>query len=105
MLAYLLDGLHEDVNRIQKKPYIEIQESNGSQPDAVISEQAWHNHCLRNQSIFVEQLQGQFKSTVVCPTCNRISITFDPFNVIQLELPTDANRHLDVRSWLLSDAI
>ncbi|EQC32844.1 hypothetical protein, variant [Saprolegnia diclina VS20] len=98
LLAYLLDGLHEDVNRIQKKPYIEIQESNGSQPDAVISDQAWHNHCLRNQSIFVEQLQGQFKSTVVCPTCDRISITFDPFNVIQLELPTDANRHFDVLS-------
>ncbi|OQR99918.1 ubiquitin-specific protease, partial [Thraustotheca clavata] len=106
LLAYLLDGLHEDVNRIQKKPYIEIQESNGTQPDAVISAQAWHNHCLRNQSIFVETLQGQFKSTVVCPTCSRISITFDPFNVIQLELPNNNNRTFEIIyvPWLTKES-
>ena len=34
LLAFLLDGLHEDLNRIQKKPYIEMKESNG-RPDEV----------------------------------------------------------------------
>lgn len=28
LLAFLLDGLHEDLNRIKKKPYVEIQDSN-----------------------------------------------------------------------------
>ncbi|KAF0689993.1 Aste57867_18583 [Aphanomyces stellatus] len=96
LLAYLLDGLHEDVNRIQKKPYIEAQDSNGSQPDAVVAAQAWANHCLRNESIFVDQLHGQFKSKVVCPTCNKISITFDPFNCVQLELPHAVTRPIEV---------
>lgn len=34
LLAFLLDGLHEDLNRIKKKPYVEIQDSN-NRPDQV----------------------------------------------------------------------
>lgn len=34
LLAFLLDGLHEDLNRIKKKPYIEISDANG-RPDEV----------------------------------------------------------------------
>lgn len=34
LLAFLLDGLHEDLNRIKKKPYIEIKDANG-RPDKV----------------------------------------------------------------------
>ena len=37
LLAFLLDGLHEDLNRIQKKPYIEMNESN-CKPDEVSSD-------------------------------------------------------------------
>lgn len=29
LLAFLLDGLHEDLNRIKDKPYVEVKESNG----------------------------------------------------------------------------
>lgn len=36
LLAFLLDGLHEDLNRIHKKPYIEEKESDG-RPDEVVS--------------------------------------------------------------------
>ena len=35
LLTFLLDGLHEDLNRIKKKPYIEIKDSNG-RPDEVL---------------------------------------------------------------------
>ncbi|KAL7692237.1 putative Zinc finger, MYND-type, peptidase C19, ubiquitin-specific peptidase, DUSP [Plasmopara halstedii] len=87
LLAYIIDGLHEDLNRVKHKPYTEVNESDGSQDDAAVAKEAWKRHLLRNDSIFVDHIQGQFKSTVVCPTCNKISITFDPFNCIQLELP------------------
>jgi ubiquitin carboxyl-terminal hydrolase 4/11/15 len=95
LLAYLLDGLHEDLNRVKKKPYIEAKESDG-RPDHVVAEEAWNNHLLRNQSIFVDHIQGQFKSTVVCPKCDKVSITFDPFNCIQLELPMQNQRLMEV---------
>lgn len=29
LMAFLLDGLHEDLNRIRKKPYIELKDSGG----------------------------------------------------------------------------
>ena len=34
MLTFILDALHEDLNRIHKKPYIELKDS-GGRPDAV----------------------------------------------------------------------
>ena len=33
-MAFLLDGLHEDLNRILKKPYVEVKDANG-RPDEV----------------------------------------------------------------------
>lgn len=33
-MAFLLDGLHEDLNRIRKKPYIELKDGTGRE-DAV----------------------------------------------------------------------
>ena len=34
LLAFLLDGLHEDLNRIRKKPYIQLKDAKG-RPDKV----------------------------------------------------------------------
>jgi len=34
LMAFLLDGLHEDLNRIRNKPYIEIKEAD-NRPDEV----------------------------------------------------------------------
>lgn len=34
LMAFLLDGLHEDLNRIIKKPYVE-QKDAGDRPDQV----------------------------------------------------------------------
>lgn len=34
LLAFLLDGLHEDLNRVKKKPYLELKDANG-RPDSV----------------------------------------------------------------------
>lgn len=29
LLAFLLDGLHEDLNRVHDKPYVELNDSDG----------------------------------------------------------------------------
>jgi len=47
--------------------------------DMIVAKESWKNHLARNSSIIVESLTGLFKSTIVCPECNKISITFDPF--------------------------
>ncbi|XP_064487275.1 ubiquitin carboxyl-terminal hydrolase 19-like [Ornithodoros turicata] len=85
-MAFLLDGLHEDLNRIQSKPYIENAESDG-RPDEVVAEESWKRYKLRNDSIVVDLFQGQYKSTVVCPVCHKVSINFDPFLYLSVPLP------------------
>ncbi|KAI9242543.1 MAG: hypothetical protein BYD32DRAFT_477586, partial [Podila humilis] len=86
LLAFLLDGLHEDLNRILKKPYTQVPDSNG-RPDKEVAADCWNIHKARNDSIIVDLFQGQYKSTLVCPECKKVSVTFDPFMYLSLPLP------------------
>ncbi|XP_055087443.1 ubiquitin carboxyl-terminal hydrolase 15-like isoform X3 [Periophthalmus magnuspinnatus] len=95
LLAFLLDGLHEDLNRIRKKPYIQLKDANG-RPDKVVAEEAWENHIKRNDSIIVDIFHGLFKSTLVCPVCSKVSVTFDPFCYLTLPLPMKKERTIEV---------
>jgi len=100
LLAFLLDGIHEDLNRVKQKPYIEMQDDKG-RPDDVVAAEAWTNHSLRNSSIIVDYFHGQFKSTVECPECNKRSITFDPFCYLSLPLPVKKERSFIVTLVML----
>ncbi|KAL7111065.1 hypothetical protein ACP275_05G064500 [Erythranthe tilingii] len=95
LLAFLLDGLHEDLNRVKQKPYMEINDSDG-QPDEEVADGFWRYHKARNDSIIIDICQGQYKSTLVCPVCDKISITFDPFMYLSLPLPSTATRSMTV---------
>ncbi|KAK8512013.1 hypothetical protein V6N12_074697 [Hibiscus sabdariffa] len=95
LLAFLLDGLHEDLNRVKQKPYIEMKDSDG-RPDEEVSVECWRNHKARNDSVIVDVFQGQYKSTLVCPVCSKISITFDPFMYLSLPLPSTITRTMTV---------
>lgn len=77
--------MHEDLNRVVKKPYVEMQDSNG-RPDEEVSEEHWNAFLARNRSIIVDLMYGQLKSTVRCLTCHNISITFDPFLTLALPI-------------------
>ncbi|CDW85002.1 ubiquitin carboxyl-terminal hydrolase family [Stylonychia lemnae] len=85
-LNFLLDTLHEDLNRVQKKPYVELKDSD-NRSDAVVATEHWEGHLQRNMSIIVDLFQGQYKSTLQCPQCKRVSITFDPYMSIPLPIP------------------
>ncbi|KAB2000951.1 hypothetical protein ES319_D12G267500v1 [Gossypium barbadense] len=95
LLAFLLDGLHEDLNRVKQKPYIEMKDSDG-RPDEEVAAECWKNHKARNDSVIVDVCQGQYKSTLVCPVCSKISITFDPFMYLSLPLPSTITRTMTV---------
>lgn len=90
-LAFLLDGLHEDVNRVKTKPYVEVKDSDG-RPDEEVADEYWQNHLARNDSIIVDVCQGQYRSTLVCPLCRKSSIMFDPFMYVSLPLPSTSIR-------------
>lgn len=62
----------------------------------VVAEEAWENHIKRNDSIIVDIFHGLFKSTLVCPVCAKVSVTFDPFCYLTLPLPMKKERTLEV---------
>uniref|UniRef100_A0A2P2LYE8 Ubiquitin carboxyl-terminal hydrolase n=3 Tax=Rhizophora mucronata TaxID=61149 RepID=A0A2P2LYE8_RHIMU len=95
LLAFLLDGLHEDLNRVKHRPYIKSRDADG-RPDEEVADEYWANHIARNDSIIVDVCQGQYKSTLVCPVCNKISVTFDPFMYLSLPIQATTTRSMKV---------
>ncbi|CAD8095772.1 unnamed protein product [Paramecium primaurelia] len=96
LITFLLDGLHEDLNRVKKKPYVESKDNQGK-PDFEVAKESWENHLARNQSIIVDLMHGQYKSTLKCPTCSQISITFDPFLTCGLSIPNKKQKSIQVK--------
>lgn len=56
LLAFLLDGLHEDLNRVKCKPYAEAKDGD-DRPDEEVADEYWHNHLARNDSVIVDVCQ------------------------------------------------
>lgn len=97
-LSWLLDALHEDLNRILSKPYYEKpelkdDEINDSQAISKLAKKCRDQYKQRNDSIIVDLFTGLYRSTLVCPDCGKMSITFDPFNDLTLPLPTNKKWH------------
>lgn len=100
-VAFLLDGLHEDLNRILKKPYTEKPELPDDMVDSKeavveLANKCWELHRMRNDSVVQDLFAGMYKSTLVCPECKKISITFDPYMDLTLPLPIDNSFTRDV---------
>ena len=103
LLACLLDGLHEDLNRVHDPPYVERKDSDG-RPDHVVATESWEGHMKRSQSIIVDLFQGQLKSRLRCKKCQFESVSFDPFTFLTLPLPTDDTSVVDVTFARLESA-
>jgi ubiquitin carboxyl-terminal hydrolase 4/11/15 len=93
-MSFLLDALHEDLNRIDKKPYIENPDSDDNRvadPEYVkeLGEIYQDNYRKRNDSVVTDLFNGFYKNTMVCPICDKVSITFDPYSLLTLQLPIE----------------
>lgn len=93
-LSYLISGLHEDLNQIHKKPYdgSDIKFTN----DQEVADESWRRHHSRNKSVIVDLMYGQYKSTLKCPKCSKISYAFDPYNCLSLPIPQTSQRKTEV---------
>ncbi|CAK94293.1 unnamed protein product (macronuclear) [Paramecium tetraurelia] len=77
-IAFLLDMIHEDLNRIKKKPYVE-QTKFTKLPTNDDAHQEWTKYLSRNQSIIVDLFQGHMLDTLSCLTCKSSRYCFEPF--------------------------
>ncbi|KAL5258404.1 hypothetical protein ACHWQZ_G009042 [Mnemiopsis leidyi] len=87
-LSVLLDTLHEDLNQGDIKKTFEMPDGDGKCDEEVAGE-SWNFHKQRNESFFVENFMGQYKSKVSCLECGKVSITFDPYMYLSLPMAKD----------------
>jgi ubiquitin carboxyl-terminal hydrolase 4/11/15 len=88
MLTFVLDGLHEDLNRVKSKPYLQLTEKLSTETDEEAAKRWWDVHIKRENSIIVDLFHGQYKSTITCPECKMISLTYDPFMHLGVPIPS-----------------
>ncbi|CAF1196465.1 unnamed protein product [Adineta steineri] len=86
-MSFLLDGLHEDLNLIKQKPYMEKKDDDGIAEDAKLASEYWDYYRKRNQSKIHDIFHGQIKSVVQCLECKTLGRTFDPICFLSLPLP------------------
>ncbi|XP_045769932.1 ubiquitin carboxyl-terminal hydrolase 15-like [Maniola jurtina] len=87
-LRYLLEGLHEDVNRVTIKPKPILTEIDDSLSDSAKAAEAWSRYVRMEDSRVGDTFIGQLKSTLRCTHCHHDSVTFDPFWDLSLPIPS-----------------
>eukprot|EP00397_Hematodinium_sp_SG-2012_P001859 GEMP01001864.1.p1 GENE.GEMP01001864.1~~GEMP01001864.1.p1 ORF type:complete len:819 (+),score=183.47 GEMP01001864.1:290-2746(+) len=98
-LAYMLDGLSEDLNLVKERPppekmseeeeekmYMDLEEKHGEEFVAALH---WKKYLTRNKSFLVDIFQGQLRSVLTCTECGYSSKTFDPY--LYLSLPVSSS--------------
>ena len=92
-MTFLIDSLHEDLNKVINKPKIKRKDSEYNNYDSnKISDDKnslieWNNFLKLNQSIMVDLFYGQYKTTILCPHCEHKSINFSIYLNLQLPIP------------------
>ncbi|XP_066103002.1 ubiquitin carboxyl-terminal hydrolase 2 isoform X3 [Saccopteryx bilineata] len=77
-LRFLLDGLHNEVNRITVRPKAN-PENLDHLPDDEKGRQMWRKYLEREDSRIGDLFVGQLKSSLTCTDCGYCSTVFDPF--------------------------
>lgn len=91
-LAFCLDGLHEDLNRISRRPApltAEEEENDerlaADQGEEFMAALSWMRYLETGRSFMVDLMQGQLRSSLTCSVCGHRSRRFEPF--LYLSLP------------------
>ncbi|CAK4258371.1 unnamed protein product [Aphanomyces euteiches] len=92
LLAFLLSGLSEDLNRVKEMPAPVEQPDSDGRCDTVVADEWWQNYLKREVSIIVALFMGQYKSLLSCNTCHHQSASFEPFTFLQLPLHESETR-------------
>uniref|UniRef100_A0A5K4F050 Ubiquitin carboxyl-terminal hydrolase n=1 Tax=Schistosoma mansoni TaxID=6183 RepID=A0A5K4F050_SCHMA len=92
-LRYVLEGLHMEVNRVQKRPnpIKPDYEAEDCLPDNEKANLYWRRYLSMDNSEIVDLFVGQLMSTLECGECSFKSTTFDPFWDLSLPIPKKSN--------------
>ena len=116
LLERLLSLLHEDLNRVYRKPFVltvDVTEEDFKTQAARVkaSRQHWNRLRLRDNSVIIDLLEGQLCTSYACQndTCKGkpCSRSFEPFTMLTLPLPQepDAKIGLVHSLWALTKGV
>lgn len=77
-LRFLLDGLHNEVNRVTVRPRGNMEDFDHLS-DEEKGKKMWAKYLEREDSKIVDLFVGQLKSSLTCSECGYCSTVFDPF--------------------------
>ncbi|KAH6915772.1 ubiquitin carboxyl-terminal hydrolase 4 [Coprinopsis sp. MPI-PUGE-AT-0042] len=103
-LSFLLDGMHEDLNRVMVQREIKVTPEQEAElerlPPMIASDREWRAWRARNDSLIVDYFQGQFRSRLQCLTCQKTSTTYNVFSILQLPIPHSRNSKVPIQKCL-----
>ncbi|XP_068239056.1 ubiquitin carboxyl-terminal hydrolase 2-like isoform X2 [Palaemon carinicauda] len=91
-LRKLLEGLHEDVNRVILKPKPITEDIDDELNDNQKAMESWKRYLRYDDSKIVDMFVGQLKSCLQCSVCGHSSVTFDPFWDLSLPIPSKSGQ-------------
>ncbi|XP_027021145.1 ubiquitin carboxyl-terminal hydrolase 2 isoform X1 [Tachysurus fulvidraco] len=77
-LRFLLDGLHNEVNRGSLRPRATMEDFDHLSDDEK-AKRMWNKYLEKEDSKVVDLFVGQLKSSLTCSECGFCSTVFDPF--------------------------
>lgn len=95
LIMFLMDGIHEDLNRCMTKPIVEAIDGTGMTDEQVATE-SWRRYKTRNDSAIVDLFHGQLRSELICPQCKEKEVVFDPYMTLQLPVQRPKHRTIYV---------
>eukprot|EP00930_Biecheleria_cincta_P098287 TRINITY_DN8995_c0_g2_i1.p1 TRINITY_DN8995_c0_g2~~TRINITY_DN8995_c0_g2_i1.p1 ORF type:complete len:483 (+),score=91.39 TRINITY_DN8995_c0_g2_i1:35-1450(+) len=96
-LAFCIDGLHEELNRVKKPPKKSDEEDSTlmQKGEDFAASLAWMRDLERAQSFLVDLMQGQLRSSLTCSKCGHQSSRFDPFMYLSVPVKKEMSNVTD----------
>ena len=89
-LLYLLNGIHSNIENPKKF------DDDLSLLDKYPDKYYWNRHLSEHYSIITESFHGLTKSNLTCPTCQKNSIVYEPFNSLNLPISQSTTEIISV---------
>ena len=89
LLIFLLNFLHEEINRDKSKGSTSFYEppKKENESDISSSQRFWNLFRKKNNSIIVDLFYGQIRNVTRCLSCGHSVTTFEIFNILPIEIP------------------
>uniref|UniRef100_A0AAY5K1N3 Ubiquitin carboxyl-terminal hydrolase 2 n=1 Tax=Esox lucius TaxID=8010 RepID=A0AAY5K1N3_ESOLU len=94
-LRFLLDGLHNEVNRVTVQPRVPPEDIDHL-PDSEKGKRMWKKYLERENSKVVDLFVGQLKSSLTCNDCGYCSTVFDPFWDLSLPIANKGSEEVNL---------